>query len=380
MREAQQVDCSATGKDMEANRPRRDVIKPAVAQLQAYDPYTRPGTVKLDANEYPYGLPPAVCESMGHALAAVEIHRYPDPEAERLRHAVGRWIGINPERVLLGNGSDEVIQMILMACGIPHGTVLTPTPTFSMYSIAAQVLDQRPVEIPLTQEWALDIPQMLASIEREQPRVIFLATPNNPTANCFQDDGVRTLIEAAPGVIVIDEAYHPFSGQTFLPLLERYPHLIILRTLSKIGMAGLRVGILLTNPELRTQINKVRAPYNLNAYSQAAAEIILQHWALIAPHLTEIVRERERLKAQLIRMPGVVVFPSQANFLLACFAGWGMKVWEALGAQGILVRHYPESPVLADCLRITVGTPAENEALTAALRGILRETQPLIQT
>ncbi|MBI3327859.1 MAG: histidinol-phosphate transaminase [Nitrospinae bacterium] len=365
---------------MEHRRTQRDVIKPAVAQLQAYDPHTRPGTVKLDANEYPYGLPPAVRESVGKAVAAVEINRYPDPEAERLRHAVGRWMGINPERVLLGNGSDEVIQMILMACGIPHGSVLTPTPTFSMYGIAAQVLDQRPVEVPLTQEWALDIPQIQAAIEREQPRVIFLATPNNPTANCFQDEGVRTLIEAAPGVIVIDEAYHPFSGQTFLPLLERYPQLIILRTLSKIGMAGLRVGILVTNPELRKQINKVRAPYNLNAYSQAAAEVILQHWALIAPHLTEIVGERERLKAQLIRMPGVVVFPSQANFLLASFAGQGMKVWEALGAQGILVRHYPESPMLGDCLRITVGTPAENEALIAALREILRTMQPLIQT
>jgi histidinol-phosphate aminotransferase len=362
------------------SQTRRELIKPAVTQLQAYDPHKRPGHVKIDANEFPYPLPTAVREAVLQALAGVEINRYPDPEAERLRHAIGRWIGVDPAMLLLGNGSDEVIQLLLTACGRPDGAVLMPTPTFSMYRIAAQALDQRPVEVPLTQGWALDIPRMLDVIAREQPRVIFIATPNNPTANCFQDAQVRELIEAAPGVIIIDEAYHPFSGQTFLPLLEAHPHLIILRTLSKIGMAGLRVGILAANPPLVRQIDKVRAPYNLNAYSQAAAEAVLHHWEHISPHVQEIIGERERLRERLSRLPGVTVYPSAANFLLARFAVGGLKVWEALGAQGILVRHYGESAGLKDCLRITVGKPTENDLLITALQATVAETQPLIRT
>jgi histidinol-phosphate aminotransferase len=355
------------------SQTQRELIKPAVAQLQAYDPHKRPGHVKIDANEFPYPLPTSVREAVLQALVAAEINRYPDPEAEHLRHAISRWIGADPAMLLLGNGSDEVIQMLLMACGRPDGAVLIPDPTFSMYRIAAQALDQRPVEVPLTPGWELDMALMLDTIAREQPGVIFIATPNNPTANCFQEAGVRELIEAAPGVIVIDEAYHPFSGQTLLPLLEAHPQLIILRTLSKIGMAGLRVGILAANPQLVQQINKVRAPYNLNAYSQVAAAAVLQHWERIAPYVQEIVRERERLRERLSRLPGVTAYPSDANFLLAHFAAGGVKVWEALGAQGILVRHYGESAGLKDYLRITVGTPIENDLLIAALQAIVAE-------
>lgn len=367
---------SLTRKDeMKPGHP--EVIKPAVAQLEAYDPHTRPWRIKLDANESPYALPASIREGVLQALGMVDINRYPDPEAEHLRHTLGRWIGIDPAMMLLGNGSDEMIQIILMGCGIPAGAVLFPTPTFSMYGIAAQVLDQRALEIPLSPGWSLDVPQMLEASARERPRVTFVATPNNPTANCFRNEDVRALIEAVPGVVVIDEAYQPFSGQTFLPLLETHPHLIILRTLSKIGLAGLRVGVLLANPDLITHLNKVRAPYNLNAYSQVAAEVVLQHWHLLEPQIREIGRERERLREHLARMPGVEVFPSQANFVLARFAAGGTKVWEALEAESILVRHYPGSHVLADCLRITVGTPAENDSLTEALRAILATLQVL---
>jgi len=323
---------------------------------------------------------PVVREAVLQALAAVDIHRYPDPEADGLRRRIAQWIGVTPDMDMLGNGSDEVIQMILMACGIPHGSVLMPTPTFSMYGIAAQVLDQRPTEIPLTQEWALDMPRMLEAMARQQPRVSFVASPNNPTANCFADEAICELIQAAPGVIVIDEAYHPFSGQTFLPLLEAHPHLIILRTLSKIGLAGARIGILLAHPTLIKDFNKVRAPYNLNAYSQAAAEVFLQHWSLIVPQIQEIIRERQRVQERLTPMPGVTVFPSQANFFLARFAAGGTRVWEALGARGILVRHYPGEAALADCLRLTVGTPAENDLLTTALDEILASLQPQLRT
>ena len=208
----------------------------------------------------------------------------------------------------------------------------------------------------------------------------FLATPNNPTANCFDDAAVRRLIEAVPGVIVIDEAYYEFSGQTVLPLLKFYPHLLVFRTLSKVGMAGLRVGILVGNRELVSEINKVRLPYNLSAYSQVAAAVVLQHWGMLAPEFRIIIHEREQLRAGLERIPGVTVFPSQANFLLARLEAGAARVWEALGAHGILVRHFPGSPALQDCLRITVGTPPENAILTTTLQTIVAILQPLIRT
>jgi histidinol-phosphate aminotransferase len=224
------------------------------------------------------------------------------------------------------------------------------------------------------------MPQMLAAIAREQPRVTFLATPNNPTANCFAGAAVRQLIEGVPGVIVVDEAYYEFSGQTVLSLLQSYPHLLVFRTLSKVGMAGLRVGILVGNPELVYEINKVRLPYNLSVYSQVAAAVVLQHWEMLAPEFRTIIHERERLREGLGRIPGVTVFPSQANFLLVRVDAGAARVWEALAAQGILVRHFPGSPALRDCLRITVGTPPENELLSATLQTIVATLQPSIRT
>jgi histidinol-phosphate aminotransferase len=357
-----------------------DLIKPVVTQLQAYDPYKRPGRVKLDANEHPFTLPPELQVVVMQALAAVPINRYPDPGAEGLRRTLAKRLGIPPDMLLLGNGSDELVQMVLMACGAPGTAVLMPTPTFSMYRIGAQLLDQQAVEVPLTAAWELDMPQMLAAIERERPRVTFVATPNNPTANCFAGEALRQLIEAAPGVVVIDEAYYAFSGQTVLPLLQAYPHLLVFRTLSKVGMAGLRVGILIGDPQLIRQIDKVRLPYNLNSYSQVAAEVVLQHWEMIAPEFQTVIREREQLCKRLQHIPGVTVYPSQANFLLAHVAAGGAKVWEALGAHGILVRYFPGSAGLQDCIRITVGTPAENELLTRTLQTIIADLQPLIHT
>jgi histidinol-phosphate aminotransferase len=362
------------------NPTRHDLIKPAVAQLQAYNPHKRPGQVKLDANEHPFTLPPVVQEAVLQALAAVSINRYPDPEAADLRRILAKMLDVVPDMLLLGNGSDELVQMVLMACGVPGAAVLMPTPTFSMYCLGALMLDQRPIEVPLTADWGLDMPQMLAAIARERPRVTFLATPNNPTANCFDGAAVRQLIEAVSGVIVIDEAYYEFSGQTVLPLLRAYPHLLVFRTLSKIGMAGLRVGVLVGHPALVHEMNKARLPYNLNAYSQVAAGVVLQHWEMIAPEFRMIIDERERLREGLERIPGMTVFPSQANFLLARVAAGGAYVWEALGAQGILVRHFPGSPALKGCLRITVGTPSENERLTTTLQTIVTILQPSIRT
>jgi histidinol-phosphate aminotransferase len=359
---------------------RQDLIKPAVAALQAYDPHKRLGRVKLDANEHAYALPAAVRQAVLAALAAADINRYPDPGADALRDTLAQRFGVTPDMLLLGNGSDELIQMVLIACGRVGEAVLTPSPTFSVYSLGAQMLEQRAVEVPLTPAWALDLPRLLEAIERERPRVIFLASPNNPTANCFDSAALQTLIEAAPGVVVIDEAYYDFCGRTLVPLLPSYPHLIIFRTLSKVGMAGLRVGILVANPALVGEIDKVRLPYNLSVYSQVAARVVLEHWPLMAAQFQEVIRERTRLSERLRSMPGVTVFPSQANFLLARFAAGGERVWEALGAQGILVRRFAGPPALQDCLRITVGTPDENDLLLTTLQALLAPLQPVLPT
>jgi histidinol-phosphate aminotransferase len=361
------------------NRPRHDVVKSAVVRLQAYDPHTRPGRVKLDANEHAFALPATVRGAVLRALDEVPIHRYPDPEARDLRGMLATMLGVTPDMLLLGNGSDELVQLALIACGEPGGAVLTPTPTFSMYRLGALMLDQRPIEVPLTSNWALDLPAMLAATEREQPRVTVLANPNNPTANCFEDEALRRLIEASPGAVIIDEAYHEYSGRTVVPLLDLYPHLLVFRTLSKVGMAGLRVGVLVGNPELVRELNKVRLPYNLNAYSQVAAEVVLRHWEVIAPEFQTIIREREWLRERLGRIPGVTAYPSQANFLLVRLASSGEQVWDALGEQGILVRHFPGSPALQNCLRITVGTAEENDCLAGSLRAIMAELPSLSQ-
>src|SRR5215813_1051175 len=186
-------------REYDMNPAGHHVIKPTVAQLQAYDPHKRPGQVKLDANEHPFALPPVVREAVLQALATVPINRYPDPEGESLRHTLGKMLDVAPDMLLLGNGSDELVQMVLIACGAPGAAVLMPTPTFPMYSLGALMLDQRAVEVSLTADWGLDMPQMLAVIARERPRVTFLATPNNPTANCFDNAAMRQLIEAVPG-------------------------------------------------------------------------------------------------------------------------------------------------------------------------------------
>ena len=347
----------------------------AVRNLPTYHPPLggRKG-LRLDFNENTVGCSPAVLERL-RSITPEDLARY--PEREPVEAVAASYLGVKPEEVLLTNGVDEAIHLVCETYLEPGDEVLMVVPTFSMYQIGTQMLDQHAVEVPLTQTWRLDVSRMLEAIERERPRIMFIATPNNPTANCFDGQAVRQLIEAAPGVIVIDEAYYDFSSQTVLPLLHAYPHLIIFRTLSKVGLAGLRVGMLLANPGLIHEINKVRLPYNINTYSQVAADVVLQHWDVIAPQFKEIRRERGLLSERLGEIPGVTVFPSDANFLLAHMAAGGAKVWEALGAQGILVRHFPGSAALKDCLRITVGTPAENEALVTALRAIVTAMQPL---
>jgi histidinol-phosphate aminotransferase len=359
------------------------VIRPEVQALQAYQaemPADAPPRVKLDANESPFALGDAMREELAaelsKALADVELHRYPDPEARELRRLLARDLGVAPEQILASNGSDEAIQMLLMAVAGPAVAIAAPVPTFVMYEIGSRVLGLRFVGVPLDDRFGLDAEAFGRVLAAEKPRLVFLAWPNNPTGCLYDAPVVEEVLRTCSGrgcdaLVAVDEAYTHYSGETFLPRLGRYPNLVILRTLSKIGLAGIRLGMLIASRDVVEEINKLRMPYNVNALSQAAARVVLRHPDVVRRHAASIVQERERLLAGLRDFSGVTVFPSRANFFLIRAERPGDEIYRGLLERGILVRNFSRAPRLANCLRVTVGTPEENDAFLAALGAVL---------
>ncbi len=363
----------------------RAVLRPEVAALRAYQvevPTDGRLRVKLDANESPFALGQPMREELvaelAKALADVELHRYPDPEARELRGLLARDLAVKPEQILATNGSDEAIQILLMAVAGPGVAVAAPVPTFVMYELGARVLGLRFVGVPLSDQFDLHAARFCDVLRAERPRLVFLAWPNNPTGRLYDAAVVEEILRVCNGdganaLVVVDEAYTHYAGQTFLPKLGRYPNLVILRTLSKIGLAGIRLGILVANTAVVQEANKVRLPYNVNALSQAAARVVLRHPDVVKQHAAAIIQERERVLSRLRAIPGVIPYPSQANFFLIRTARPGDEVFRSLVERGILVRNFSRTPSLADCLRVTVGTPEENDAFLAALIGVLGE-------
>jgi histidinol-phosphate aminotransferase len=320
---------------------------------------------KLDANELPHGLPAELRAKLGAALAEVALERYPDPEARRLRAIVAAQLGVAGEQIVFGNGSDELIAMLANAFA---GPILYPTPSFVYYRLAAIARGVPVVEVPLDAAWQLDELAVVHAIERDRPSVVFLALPNNPTGTLWRMSFALELASRfRDTVIVSDEAYAAYSGVSNLPevLSGDQPNLVVMRTLSKIGMAGLRVGFTISSRAIAGVLEKVRPPYNVSALDQRAAELLLsdaREWC--AARAAEVVAERARLAAALAAR-GLEVFPSAANLLLVRFPD-AARTWQKLAAAGISVRSFGVGR-LADCLRITVGTPAENAALLAEL-------------
>jgi histidinol-phosphate aminotransferase len=343
------------------------LVKKEVAALKAYAIEDVQARVKLDAMENPYPLPDDLRAEVERALSDVLVNRYPDPEAKRLKALLGEYLGVAPDNLLLGNGSDEIIGMIISAFGGSPGLVAYPKTTFSMYGIIARSLGQETLELPLTDEFDIDFDNTLRLIMGQRPKVVFLAYPNNPTGNLFDRDKVRRLIAGTFGMVVVDEAYYSFSGESFINDIKEYPNLIVLRTLSKIGMAGLRVGIMAANPDVLAEVNKVRLPYNLNSLSQAAAEVILRRRDVIDLQVATLIDEREKLYTELSGMPGVTAYPSKTNFILFRVKG-AARIFEALKERGILIRNMDSPGPLADCLRVTVGTPDENAEFLKTLK------------
>lgn len=349
------------------------LIRPEILDMTAYPVADASGMVKLDAMENPYPLPAALRARLGDALADARINRYPNPQAPSLKAKLAQSMGIDPGfEILLGNGSDEIIQIITTAMARPGATLLSLEPSFVMYKVCATLCKMNYVGVPLNADFTLDLDRTLAAIRAEKPALIFLAYPNNPTGNLFDRDAVRQLIEATSGLVVMDEAYFPFNDQTFLTELSNYSNVVLMRTVSKLGLAGLRLGFLIGRPAWVKEFDKVRPPYNVNLLTQLAAEIVLSDSATLLEQTQSIRRERERLFAALGKMPAVTTFASAANFILFRVERAG-GVFDGLKQRGILVKNLSAShPQLANCLRTTVGTAEENDRFLAALEETLR--------
>jgi histidinol-phosphate aminotransferase len=326
---------------------------------------------KLDANELAFTLPAELRCRLGHELGEVALERYPDPRAAELRATVAAELGCSPDQLVFGNGSDELIALVAQAFA---GPILYPTPSFVYYRLAAIARGLTCVEVPLDVRFELDEAAVERAIVMHRPSVVFLALPNNPTGTLWR---MAFAVELAARhrdiAIVSDEAYFAYSGATNLAALAQHPNLVVMRTLSKVGMAGLRVGFTISSPAIAAVLEKVRPPYNVSALDQRAAVFVLREAkAWCAARAGEIVAEREALARELAVLSGVEVFPSAANLLLVRFgAGRAARIWQGLADRGIVVRSFDHSTVpgnaLAGCLRITVGTPAENAMLTEAL-------------
>ena len=345
------------------------LLRREILDLHAYHVPDSAGYVKLDAMENPYSVPATLRGEIAEAVAAAAINRYPDPAASSLKEKIRGVLGLpDGMELLLGNGSDELIQLLALALNKPGATLLGVEPSFVMYRMIATFTGMRYVGIPLAEDFSLDLPATLAAIEREQPALIFLAYPNNPTGNLFPADAVAQVVEAAPGLVVVDEAYYAFAGDSFVPHLAHYPNLVVMRTFSKLGMAGLRLGFLVGSAAWVEQLEKLRLPYNVGVLPQLVAGKLLEHHDVLLRQAEQIKRDRAALYRQLGGIAGVLAYPSEANFLLFRVAN-ATAVFGGLKRRGVLIKNlHGVHPLLNDCLRVTVGTAEETERFMLALQ------------
>lgn len=349
------------------------LIRPEILGLRAYHVPDARGMVKLDAMENPYRLPTDLARAMGEVLAGTAINRYPDPRADGLKAVMRQAFAIPAGlEILLGNGSDELIQILTLALARPGATLLSVEPSFVMYRLIAELCGMRYVGVSLRPDFSLDEAALLEAIAAHRPALVFLAYPNNPTGNAFDRAAIERIVEVSPGLVVVDEAYHAFTGGlSFLSDVPRYGNLLVMRTVSKLGLAGLRLGYLVGAPAWITEFDKVRLPYNVGVLTQQAARFALDNVAVLEHQAALIVAERARLSQALQQLAAVQVYDSVANFLLLRMQH-ATAVFEGLKRRGVLVKNlHGAHPLLADCLRVTVGTPDENALFLDALKAEL---------
>ncbi len=344
------------------------LIRPSVRRLAAYHIDETPVRIKLDAMENPFVMPGTVRRDIAQAARNTLINLYPDPSAKELKKSIASLWKMTPKQMMLGNGSDELIQAIILAFG---GPVLVPVPTFAMYDLTSRALAQEVVSVPLDAGFDLDAELMIKKAKASKAKVLFLACPNNPTGNRFSEKSVRRILDNVKAAIVIDEAYYSFSGKSYLPLLKKYPNMIILRTLSKIGFAGLRVGVLVASEGIVNELNKIRLPYNMNSLSQAVAVSALRHRDVLNRQISLLISERKKLYNNLSKVAGVTAYPSETNFIMIRTEADASLIHRKLKQAGILIKNLSKPGPLENCLRVTIGTPAENKAFIGTLKTIL---------
>lgn len=348
------------------------LIRHDVQGMHAYAVQPSTGMVKLDAMENPHRLPPELQRALGERLASVALNRYPGERVATLREALARHAGM-PEgfSLMLGNGSDELISLLAMACDVPGASILAPMPGFVMYGMSAQLQGLKFIPVDLTPDFELDERAMLDAIERHQPTIVYLAYPNNPTANLWDDAVIERIVKAAPGLVVIDEAYQPFASRTYADRITRHEHVLLMRTLSKFGLAGVRIGYMIGRSALVGEIDKVRPPYNISVLNCEAALFALEHADVFDAQAAELRRQRGLLLEALGTMPGVKAWRSDANMILVRVPD-ADRAFQGMKARGVLVKNVSKMhPLLARCLRLTVGTADENAQMLQALQASL---------
>lgn len=349
-------------------------IRPAISSLAAYHVPDASGFLKLDAMENPYRWPEPMVDEWLAILKQIELNRYPDPAADELKMLLRSSFAIPEDAgILLGNGSDELIQMILIAVSGKDRVVMSVEPSFVMYRMIAGFLDMPYVAVPLAKDFCLDKDALLAAVTKHQPAVLFISYPNNPTGNLFPEQDILDIIAATDALVVLDEAYFSFADSTFMPKVMDYDNLLVMRTVSKMGLAGLRLGYMAGSPVLLNEFDKVRLPYNINVLTQASTQFALQHIAILNQQTEQLKIDREALYQSMSAMEKLTVYPSAANFILfKTPAGQAERIFTGLKDQKVLIKiMHKAGTALADCLRVTVGTEQENRQFLLALQHVL---------
>ena len=350
----------------------QQVFRPDVQAMHAYAIQDCTGMVKLDAMENPYHLPPTLQAELGQRLGALAVNRYPGARIDELRAALARHVALPSGcALMLGNGSDELISLLALACAMPGASVLAPVPGFVMYAMSAQLQGLAFHGVPLTPDFELDEAAMLAAIAQHRPAITYLAYPNNPSANLWDDAVIERIILAVReqgGLVVMDEAYQPFASKSYIDRMGQHGHVLLMRTLSKFGLAGVRLGYLMGPQALIEQVDKVRPPYNVSVLNCECALFALDHEAVFAAQALAIREQRAMLFEALADFPGVRAYPSDANMILLRVPD-AQRSFNGLRQRKVLVKNVSSlHPLLANCLRLTVGTADENRLMLAALQ------------
>ncbi|MGV8058315.1 MAG: histidinol-phosphate transaminase [Smithellaceae bacterium] len=348
----------------------KNLVNKEIFKQKGYVTPELAGLIKLDANESPFDFKKPLQKKLLEAFGSVKLNRYPEAGAPLLRERFARYYGVDKDMIMLGNGSDELIQILCMTLNGKINGLLVPVPTFVMYKIIGINTGNKVVEVPLDENYDLDMDAMMRKIKPNFPAIIYLAYPNSPTGNCFNRDKIEAILKKSSGIVVVDEAYASFSGDTLLPLLAKYDNLVILKTLSKVGLAAMRLGFMIGNSDLLAEIDKVRLPYNVNSLSQVAAGFFLDYQEEFSRQIAEIVKRRGELYQGLKDIEGIRPFPSRANFIFFSCTFDSDRIYKQLVEKGIVVKNL-NSALIPNSIRVTVGSFKENTAFLKALKSVV---------